>query len=193
MAEEELDPVRDILDRWKAGDETALPALIPWLYEELRRVARRQLRRERPDHSFQSAGLVHELYLRLGLQRPFEAASRQHFIRVASRLMRQVLVDHSRRAGAQKRGADRIIPLDTSLVLPQASSVDVMLIDDALKELAKLDERQVQIVELRFFGGLSNEEVAESLGISLSTVKREWNVARAWLARELSSESGDDS
>ncbi len=180
-----LQPVTEMLTRWKAGDEHALGQLIPVLYDELRRVARRQLRRERVDHSFQSAALVHEVYLRLGIQRPFEVESRQHFLMVASRLMRQVLVDHARSHGAQKRGADRTVYLDTSLVLPQTQSLDVVAIDDALGELAKLDERQVQIVELRFFGGLSVEEVAETLQISLSTVKRDWNVARAWLAREL--------
>lgn len=180
-----LEPVTEMLGRWHAGDEQALGQLIPLLYEELRRVARRQLRRERADHSFQSAALVHEVFLRLGVQKPFEAESRRHFLMVASRLMRQVLVDHARGYRAKKRGADRTVYLDTSFVLPQMESLDVVAIDDALTELAKLDGRQVQIVELRFFGGLSAEEVAEALGISLSTVRRDWNVARAWLAREL--------
>jgi RNA polymerase sigma factor (TIGR02999 family) len=186
------DPVTEMLDRWKTGDEHALDQLIPWLYEELRRVARRQLRRERADHSFQSAALVHEVYLRLGLQKPMAAESRQHFLMLASRLMRQVLVDHARAYGAKKRGADLTVCLDTSLVLPHAPGLEMTQIDDALTALAKLDERQVQIVELRFFGGMSNEEVAASLGISVATVKRDWTVARAWLARELSGEIVDD-
>jgi RNA polymerase sigma factor (TIGR02999 family) len=177
--------VTGMLARWKAGDGDALGELIPVLYDQLRQVARRHLRRERADHSFQSSALVHEVYLRLGEQTPFEADSRRHFIMVASRLMRQILVDHARSHGALKRGADRTVYLDTSMVLPQAQSVDVLVLDDALNVLAKLDEQQERIVELRFFGGLMNEEIAEALGISLSTVKRDWNVARAWLAREL--------
>ncbi len=174
-----------MLARWRDGDPQALQHLIPWLYDDLRRVARRQLRRERHNHSYQSAALVHEAYLRLGLQEPFDAASRQHFLLVASRLMRQILVDHARRYGAQKRGVEQNVCLDPSILFAQAPSLEVTQIDDALTELANFDERQVQIVELRFFGGLSNEEVAEALGISVATVKRDWNVARAWLAREL--------
>ena len=191
-SEKDHPPVTEVLVRWKAGDEQALGELIPLVYDELRRVARRQLRRERADHSFQSAALVHEVYLRLGVQAPFDAASRNHFVMVASRLMRQVLVDHARTHRAGKRGADRTVYLDTSLVLPQTQSLDVVAIDDALSDLAKMDEQQVRIVELRFFGGLLNEEVAEALGISVSTVKRDWNVARAWLARELSNGSRDN-
>lgn len=178
-------PVTEILGLWKDGDEEALKQLIPWLYEDLRRVARRQLRRERHNHSFQSAALVNEAYLRLGVQKPADVVSRQHFLLVASRLMRQILVDHARKFGAQKRGADHIVALDTSVMFADTPSLEVVQIDDALNALGKLDERQVQIVELRFFAGLSNEEVAELLDISVATVKRDWNVARAWLAREL--------
>ena len=186
VLDEQSHPVTGILGRWKAGDQKALDELIPLVYDELRRVARRQLRRERPDHSFQSAALVHEVYLRLIVQQPFDSQSRLHFLMVASRLMRQVLVDHARSHGASKRGADRTVCLDTSLVLPQTKSLDVVAVDDALTALAGFDEQQVRIVELRFFGGLGNEEVADALGISLSTVKRDWTVAKAWLARELS-------
>jgi RNA polymerase sigma factor (TIGR02999 family) len=178
-------PVTEILGLWKSGNEEALKQLIPWLYEDLRRVARRQLRRERHNHSFQSAALVNEAYLRLGLQKPVDVVSRQHFLLVASRLMRQILVDHARKFGAQKRGADHIVTLDTSVMFADTPSLEMVQIDDALNALAKLDARQVQIVELRFFGGLSNEEVAELLAVSVATVKRDWNVARAWLAREL--------
>ena len=126
------------------------------------------------------------------VQPPFGTGSRTHFLMVASRLMRQILVDHARSHGATKRGADKTVCLDSSLVLPQQQSVDVVLVDDALTDLAKFDEHQVRIVEMRFFGGLGNEEVAEALGISLSTVKRDWNVAKAWLARELSRGSHDE-
>jgi RNA polymerase sigma factor (TIGR02999 family) len=178
-------PVSELLIRWKAGDQEALGALVPLVYKELRVIARHQLQRERPGHTLQSAALVHEAYLRLLGQRPFDAENRAHFLAVASRLMRQILVDYARSHGAAKRGADRVVELDTSLVLPQVRSADVVALDDALNGLAKLDEQQGRIVELRFFGGLATEEVAEVLGISPSTVKRDWNVAKAWLTRQM--------
>ena len=185
-------PVTEMLMLWKAGDQRALEDLIPLVYDELRQAARRQLRRERPDHSFQSAALVNEAYLRLIVQKPFDTENRTHFLMIASRLMRQVLVDHARGRGASKRGVAQTVCLDTSLALPDKNTVDVTAIDDALVALARFDEQQAQIVELRFFGGFGNEEVAEVLGISLSTVKRDWNVAKAWLARELRKENRDD-
>jgi RNA polymerase sigma factor (TIGR02999 family) len=174
-----------MIARWNAGDKDALGELMASLYDELRRVARRHLKKERVGHSFQSCVLVHEMYLRLGVQAPFEADSGRHFVRTASRLMRQILVDHARGRNALKRGADKTVYFDTSLVLPQLAGIDVVRLDDALSALAKMDEQQERIVELRFFGGLMNEEVADVLGISVSTVKRDWAVARAWLAREL--------
>jgi len=177
--------VSELLVRLKAGDQDALEALLPLVYKELRDIARYHLQRERPGHTLQSAALVHEVYLRLLDQRPFDTDNRAHFLAVASRLMRQILVDHARSHGAAKRGADRRVELDASLVLPQVRSTDVVALDDALTDLARLDEQQSRIVELRFFGGLSNEEIAEVLGISVSTVKRDWNVAKAWLTREM--------
>jgi RNA polymerase sigma factor (TIGR02999 family) len=182
-----------MLVRWRAGDREALNELVPVLYQELRLVARRHLRRERPDHSFQSAALVNEAYMRLLSQEPFATDNRTHFLMVASRLMRQILVDHARSHRAQKRGAAQTICLDASLVLPRKQDVDVVAVDDALSALAKFDEQQVRIVEMRFFGGLANEEVAAVLGISLSTVKRDWTVAKAWLARELDRRRDDTS
>jgi RNA polymerase sigma factor (TIGR02999 family) len=178
-------PVSELLVRWKAGDPEALEALVPLVYKELRDIARRHLRRERPGHTLQSAALVHEAYLRLLDQRPFDTENRAHFLAVASRLMRQILVDYARSHGAAKRGADRIVDLDASLVLPQMQSTDVVALDDALKDLTRLDQQQGQIVELRFFGGLATEEIAEVLDISPSTVKRDWNVAKAWLTRQM--------
>jgi RNA polymerase sigma-70 factor, ECF subfamily len=133
----------------------------------------------------QSAALVHEAYLRLVDQRPFDTENRAHFLAVASRLMRQILVDYARTHGAAKRGANRIVELDTSVVLPQVRSTDLVALDDALNDLASLDEQQGRIVELRFFGGLATEEIAAVLGISPSTVKRDWNVAKAWLIRQM--------
>jgi RNA polymerase sigma factor (TIGR02999 family) len=178
-------PVSELLVRWKAGDQEALAALVPLVYKELRHIARQHLQRERPGHTLQSAALVHEAYLRLLDQRPFDTDNRAHFLAVASRLMRQILVDYARSHGAAKRGADLKVPLDASLVLPQVRNTDVVALDDALTGLAKLDEQQGRIVELRFFGGLAIEEIAEVLNISSSTVKRDWNVAKAWLTREM--------
>ena len=171
--------------RWKAGDQEALEQLVPLVYKELREIARYHLQRERPGHTLQSAALVHEAYLRLLDQRPFETENRAHFLAVASRLMRQILVDYARSHGAEKRGADRRVELDASLVSAQVKSTDVIALDDSLSDLARLDEQQSRIVELRFFGGLAIEEIAEALGISASTVKREWNVAKAWLTRQM--------
>lgn len=178
-------PVTELLVRWRAGDKEALEALVPLVYKDLREIARHHLRQERPGHTLQSAALVHEAYLRLLDQRPFDSENRAHFLAVASRLMRQILVDYARTHGAAKRGADRRVDLDASLVLPQAKSADVVALDDALTGLSKLDEQQGRIVELRFFGGLATEEIAEVLGVSASTVKRDWNVAKAWLMREM--------
>jgi RNA polymerase sigma factor (TIGR02999 family) len=178
-------PVTELLVRWKAGDPEALEALVPLVYKELRDIARRHLQRERPGHTLQSAALVHEAYLRLLDQRPFDTENRAHFLAVASRLMRQILVDHARSHGAAKRGADRRVELDTSLILPQARTADVVALDDALNDLSKMDEQQGRIVELRFFGGLATEEIALVLDISPSTVKRDWNVAKAWLTRHM--------
>ena len=192
MNQQHSHPVSELLVRWKAGDHEALEALVPLVYKELRNIARRHLQRERPGHTLQSAALVHEAYLRLVDQRPFDTENRAHFLAVASRLMRQILVDHARTYGAAKRGADRKVELDASLVLPQVRSTDVVALDDALKDLANLDEQQGRIVELRFFGGLATEEIAEVLGISASTVKRDWNVAKAWLTRQMKKGTRDD-
>jgi len=184
--------VTELLVRWKAGDPEALEQLVPLVYKDLRDIARHHLRRERTGHTLQSAALVHEAYLRLLDQGPFDTENRAHFLAVASRLMRQILVDYVRSHGAAKRGADRRVELDVSMVVAQIRTADVVALDDALTSLAKLDEQQGRIVEMRFFGGLATEEIAEVLGISASTVKRDWNVAKAWLAREMKrSNSGD--
>jgi RNA polymerase sigma factor (TIGR02999 family) len=184
--------VTELLVRWKAGSKEAFEELLPLVYKELRDIARHHLRRERPGHTLQSAALVHEAYLRLVEQRPFYTENRAHFFAVASRLMRQILVDHARNHGAAKRGADRRVELDASVVLPEMRSLDLVALDDALNGLARLDEQQGQIVELRFFGGLAIEEIAEVLNISPSTVKRDWNVAKAWLTRQMKRGNRDD-
>ena len=178
-------PVSELLVRWRAGDREALETLLPLVYKELREIAHYHLQCERPGHTLQSAALVHEAYLRLADQKPFEAENRAHFLAVASRLMRQILVDYARSHSAAKRGADLRVEMDATLILSRERSAEVVALDEALNKLMQLDEQQGQIVELRFFGGLSVEEIGDVLGISRSTVKREWNVAKAWLAREM--------
>jgi RNA polymerase sigma factor (TIGR02999 family) len=185
VSQQPSQPVTELLVRWKAGDQRALEELVPLVYKQLRDIARHHLQRERPGHTLQSAALVHEAYLRLVDQRPFDTENRAHFLAVASRLMRQILVDYARTHGAAKRGADRMVELDTSVVLPQVRSTDLVALDDALNALAELDEQQGRIVEMRFFGGLATDEIAKVLGISASTVKRDWNVAKAWLTRQM--------
>jgi RNA polymerase sigma factor (TIGR02999 family) len=177
--------VSALLVKWKAGDQEALRILVPLVYKELRAAAHAYLKREHPGHVLQSTALVHEAYLRLAGQPPFEAENRRHFVAIAARLMRQILVDYARRRGAAKRGTDRNVELDVALAMPQMRSVDVAALDDALNDLAKLDEQQSRVVELRFFGGLTTEEAADLLGISRSTAKREWNVAKAYLSRQM--------
>ena len=180
------DRVTELLVNWGHGDQTAREALIPLVYEELRRAARRHLWHERPDHTLQSAGLVNEAYLRLVRQERPQFQSRAHFLGVAAQLMRHILVDHARNHRAAKRGAGapRLI-LDPHIALPQKRELDIVALDDALNKLASLDPQQSRIVELRFFGGLSIEETAVAVAISPATVKREWATARAWLQREM--------
>lgn len=178
--------VSKLLLSWGKGDPGAREALIPLVYDELRRLARRHLRGERPDHTLQSAALVHEAYLRLIRQEQPQWQNRAHFFGVAAQLMRHILVDHARRRAAAKRGAGAPrLTLDADVALPQEREVDVVALDDALKQLAALDEQASRVVELRFFGGLSIEETSVVLGVSPATVKREWATARAWLQREM--------
>lgn len=175
----------EFLVRWRAGDQQALEQLIPLVYTELRNIARYHLQRDRPGHTLQSAALVHEAYLRLVDQKPFEAENRAHFLAIASRLMRQILVDYARSHAAAKRGADLQVDFNTDLVFSQERSAELVALDDALNQLSHIDEQQGRIVEMRFFGGLTIEQIGEVLGVSRSTVKREWNVAKAWLARQM--------
>jgi len=178
-------PISELLVRWRDGDQGALQALLPLVYDELKRLARNYLRNERPGHTLQSTALVHEAYLRL-VKSPLRLQNRTHFFAVAARLMREILVDHARSRRAAKRDYRCKITLDRAVALPQKRDVDLLALDDALDELSRLDPRQGRIVELRFFGGLSIDETSEILGISPATVKREWTTARAWLHREMS-------
>ena len=176
--------VTELLRRWSAGDHAALDALMPLVYEELRRVAHNHLRRERMDHTLQSTAVVHEAYLRLaGGAGQFE--NRQHFFAVAAQLMRQILVDYARKHRSLKRDGGVKLAFDEVLKIPD-KDVDVIDLDDALRQLSRMDARQGRIVELRFFGGLSIDETAEVLSISSATVERSWASARAWLYRQMS-------
>jgi RNA polymerase sigma-70 factor, ECF subfamily len=181
--------VTALLLDWRRGDAVALERLLPLVYADLRKVARAHLRREQAGHSLQATALVHEVYLRLvGLDR-LRVESRTHFMAVAARLMRQILVDHARRKRAGKRGGVTVVGLD--MVPPRdepytgAAEVDILALDRALQELATFDAQQCRIVELKFFAGLTIEETAEALGISTATVEREWVIARAWLYQRL--------
>jgi len=169
-----------------AGDAAALNKLIPLVYAELRRIAARVLRQERPDHSLNTTALVHEAYLRLVDQRQVRWQERSHFFGVAAQMMRRVLVDHARRRAAAKRGgAQGRVDLKDQAMVSGAGTFDLIALDEALCQLATFDPRQSQIVEVRFFGGLTIEATAEALRISPATVKREWVAAKTWLRRQV--------
>ncbi|WP_109486307.1 sigma-70 family RNA polymerase sigma factor [Occallatibacter savannae] len=178
--------VTELLVRWRSGDRQALDSLLPLVYDELRRIASRYLQNERPGHTLQSTALVNEAYVRMVAQELPEWQNRAHFFAVAAQLMRQILVDHARTRRASKRGGDvPRVSLDEALGQALAPDVDMVALDDALKELAQMDPQQCRVVELKFFAGLSNDDAAEVLKVSPSTVKRDWASARAWLFREL--------
>ena len=178
--------VNDLLVAWSKGDEGALTTLLPLVYDELRQLARRQLRGERDGHTLQPTALVHEAYARLVDQESVQWQGRTHFFAVAAQTMRRILVDHARKRHAAKRGGQPIqITLDATLAVADRRDVDVIALDDALNALAILDTTQAKLVELRYFSGLGIEETAKVLGISPATVKREWSTARAWLYREM--------
>jgi RNA polymerase sigma-70 factor (ECF subfamily) len=179
--------VTELLLAWSNGDRQALDKLIPMVYDELHRMAKRCLHRERADHTLQATALVNEAYLRLIDQNKVTWQNRAHFFAIAAQIMRRILVDYARGHRATKRGGSlQKLSLDEAIALPGQEDIDLELVDDALNKLAELDPRQSQIVELRFFGGLSIEETAQVLGISPATVKREWGMAKAWLYRQLS-------
>jgi RNA polymerase sigma factor (TIGR02999 family) len=177
--------VTQLLVRWKDGDEAAVGELVPVVYGELRRLAQYYLQGERPGHTLQATALVHEAYVRLiGGEAP-DVHNRDHFFAVAARLMRQVLVDHARARNAAKRDGGVRLSLSDIAGMPVATDEELLALDHALEELARIDERQMKIVELRFFGGLSSEATARVLGISRATVDRDWSTARLWLHREI--------
>ncbi|HEV3331423.1 MAG TPA: sigma-70 family RNA polymerase sigma factor [Bryobacteraceae bacterium] len=176
-----------LLARWRKGDRQALDELTPLVYDELRRIAARHMRRERPGHTLQTTALAHEAYLKLVDQSRVEWQSRAHFFAVAAEIIRRILIDHARAMQRDKRGGGiKPLLLDESLHLTEKKSVELIALDDALTGLAKLDPQQCRVVELRFFAGLTVEETAEVMRISRATVNRDWVTARAWLMRELS-------
>jgi RNA polymerase sigma-70 factor, ECF subfamily len=175
-----------LLRRLRAGDEEAAAQVAAAAYGELRKLAARCLRRERPGHTLQPTALVNEAFLKLAANTRAEWRDRAQFYGVAARLMRRILVDYARKRGASKRGGGHQVTLEENLVLQQEHIEDVLGVDEVLERLEALDPRQGRIVELRFFSGLTVEEIAEVLGISTPTVKREWSSAKAWLHRELS-------
>jgi RNA polymerase sigma factor (TIGR02999 family) len=179
-----------LLADWGRGDEDARDALIPAVYDELRRLARHHLRNERPDHTLQSAALVNEAYLRLTRQKAPQWQNRAHFFGVAAQLMRHILVDHARNRKAAKRGGGMPrLALDQEVAASEKAGIDLVALDDALGRLSALDEQQARVIEMRFFGGLSIEETSLALNVSPATVKRDWVTARAWLRRELKREA----
>ena len=179
--------VTGLLLEWRRGDQVALDRLIPLVYKELRRIAGAQLGRERAGHSLQPTALVHEAYLRLVRVDRMTITGRAHFLALAAQLMRQVLVDHARRKKAGKRGGPAaIVGLEGLAQVVEPPGVDMLALDEALTEMASFDPRQHNIVELKFFGGLTIDEVAEAVSVSPATVEREWAIAKAWLFQRLS-------
>jgi RNA polymerase sigma factor (TIGR02999 family) len=173
-----------LFQRWRSGDSAALQQLLPLVYEELRHVARHQLRGERRDHTLQTTALVHEAYLRL-TRGSLNVRDRSHFIALCSRMMRQILVDYARARLTDKRGGGARVTLGADISGDAADEVDVIAVDAALEQLARLDEQQARVVELRYFGGLSIAETAQALAVSVATVKREWATARLWLHTQM--------
>ncbi|HEV2425913.1 MAG TPA: sigma-70 family RNA polymerase sigma factor [Terriglobia bacterium] len=183
--------VSGLLQAWTAGDRGALDRLTPVVYDELRRLARGYLRRERTGHSLQTTALVNEAYVRLVDYKRMRWQNRAHFFAVSAQVMRRILVEHARRHNLKRGGGVQHVSLEAAVEVGGARSEDLVALDDAMKALERLDRRKAQVVEMRFFGGLSVEETAEVLKVSPITVMRDWNTAKAWLYRELAGGSGD--
>ncbi len=181
-----MDEITQLLEKRRAGDSAAEAKLVELVYPRLRRLAASFIRRERPGHTLQATALVHEAYLRILPENDRTLVNRSHFFALAARIMRQVLVDHARGKRAKKRNSGlQMVTLEEEHAIEPARPVDLIDLDSALQRLSEFDVRKTQIVEMRYFGGLSNEEIAELLNISDRTVKREWSLARAWLAGQL--------
>ena len=187
-----MDDISALLRAWSDGDQSALDRLTPIVYDELHRLARRYMKRERPGHSLQTAALVNEAYMRLVDYERMQWQNRAHFFAVSAQLMRRILVDHARRHNLKRGGDVQHVSLEEAAVVGGGGDTDLVVLDDAMNALARIDPRKVQVVEMRFFGGLSVEETAEVLKVSTVTVKREWRAAKAWLYRELAGGSTDE-
>jgi RNA polymerase sigma factor (TIGR02999 family) len=190
VTDNEPKDVTQLLIRLTDGNTQVLDDLLPLIYGELRQLANRYLRRERSDHTLQPTALVHEAYLKLVDQKNVRWQNRAHFFGVAANMMRRILVDHARKHTADKRGGDaEVLPLEEEILVVSSDekSMELLALDEALENLAKIDEQKSRIVELRYFGGLSVEETAEVLGVSPITVKRQWRMAKAWLYGQISS------
>ncbi|HJX93061.1 MAG TPA: sigma-70 family RNA polymerase sigma factor [Pyrinomonadaceae bacterium] len=184
--------VTQLLINWSKGDKAAFDELVSLVHGELHRIARRYMAKENPDHTLQTSALINEAYLRLINQQDIPWQNRAHFFAVAAQVMRHILVDHARKYSYAKRGGGaRKIALDDAMIRMDQKASEIVALDDALKTLAVIDPRKSQIIELRFFGGLSIEETAEVMKISSPTVQREWRSAKAWLKRELTKPAGN--
>jgi len=181
-----MQEITQLLQNWNNGNEEAKEQLLPFVYEELKRQARFLMSKERSNHTLQPTALVHEAFLKLSEQSGIDWKNRSHFYGIASRLMRQILVDHARLHAAAKRGSKPIhFSLDDVQIPVEQRADSILALDEVLEKLEKLDEQQAKLVEMKFFGGLNNQEIAENLGISERTAGREWQAARLWLYREL--------
>jgi RNA polymerase sigma factor (TIGR02999 family) len=181
-----------LLDKWSSGNQSALDELYPLVYDELHRLASRYMSRERKGHTLQTTALINEAYVRLVDQRNVHWANRSHFFAISAQIMRRILIDHARsHAYAKRGGGQQKVSLDETATLQVARAAALISLDDALQSLAEIDQRRSQVVELRYFGGLSNEEIAQALGISPNTVTRDWNMARAWLYQQLAGSTKD--
>lgn len=192
MATPSAHEVTELLQAWSAGDREALERLTPIVQAELHRLAKRYISRERPGHTLQTTALVNEAYVRLIDWKNVRWQNRAHFFGVSAQLMRRILVDFARRRPHLKNVEIRHVAIDEAFIVPAQRDADLVALDEALNTLAEIDERKARIVELRFFGGLSFEEVAEVMNLSKITIVREWNKAKVWLFRELSLKAGDE-
>ena len=193
MAESQPNQITRLLLAWSGGDEEAHQTLVPLVYEELHRLAHRHMRRERPGHSLQTTALVHEAYMRLVGAENLRWQNRAHFFAVSARLMRRILIDIARTKYNLKHGGERLqVTMSETLAISKGPSADLLNLDEALNRLTALHPRQAQIIEMRYFGGLKEEEIAEVLKVSLRTIQQDWRLGRLWLLRELRSGQVND-
>jgi RNA polymerase sigma-70 factor (ECF subfamily) len=184
--------ITQLLAEWSDGNQSALDELYPLVYDELHRLARRYMSRERQGHTLQTTALINEAYVRLVDQRNVHWANRSHFFAISAQIMRRILIDHARRHSYAKRGGGaQQVSLDEAATVTRLAGAEMIRLDEALKSLAEMDPRRSQVVELRYFGGLNNEEIAGVLNISENTVTRDWNMARAWLHHQLTESSAN--